>query len=236
MANWIIDAGHGGTDPGFVANGVKEKDWTLEAALYIQKRLKDLGISAAVTRTKDVTLSENERVNKVKQYKYCISCHFNAGGGNGLETIHSIYADGKFEHRLVEIAKNEGFPLRPRPVYTRTYPGNPKQDYYYMHRRTGACRTTIVEFDFLDGPNINKLKDKKYRERLYECVVHAICNQEGKPYKDPNEEKPAAPAKPKGKVVYKVQIGAFADKKNALELAEKAKKAGFSVYISEEKS
>ena len=42
----VIDAGHGGSDPGAVANGLREKDFTLEAANYIYKRLNELGIPA----------------------------------------------------------------------------------------------------------------------------------------------------------------------------------------------
>ncbi|AND39557.1 N-acetylmuramoyl-L-alanine amidase [Cytobacillus oceanisediminis] len=187
MADWINDGGHGGSDPGAVAKGNTEKVYTLEAELYVHKRLKDHGISNDVTRTSDVTLDENPRVNKVKNYKYCLSHHFNAGGGNGAEFIHSIYSDGKFEKMLADEFKKAGYPLRPRAIFTRK--GSNGQDYYYMHRRTGACRTTIIEYDFVDGANSEKIKDKKYREAMYECVVKTVCKQEGKSYKPLNQPK-----------------------------------------------
>lgn len=179
--SWIDDAGHGGRDPGTSANGLVEKSLTLEAATYVNKRLKDHGIKSDMSRTSDVTLDETPRVNKVKQYKYCISHHYNAGGGNGVELIRSIYSDGKFENDIIAEFRKKGYPVRPTPVFTRK--GSNGQDYYFMHRRTGACRTTIVEYDFLDGPNANKLKDKKYREGMYECVVRAVCKQEKVKYK-----------------------------------------------------
>jgi len=93
----INDGGHGGTDPGAVANGIKEKEFTLEAALYVDKRLKEHGIASGVTRTKDVTLEPNERTAAVRATKapFGLSHHFNAGGGAGAEFIHSIHSDGE---------------------------------------------------------------------------------------------------------------------------------------------
>ena len=37
----ILDAGHGGTDPGAIANGITEKDYNLDITLYIYNRLQD---------------------------------------------------------------------------------------------------------------------------------------------------------------------------------------------------
>ncbi|MEI2401124.1 N-acetylmuramoyl-L-alanine amidase, partial [Paenibacillus phytohabitans] len=168
--------------------------YTLEAALYVQRRLNELGIASDVTRAKDVTLNPEPRTSKVKKYKKCISHHFNAGGGNGAETIHSIYSDGKFEHWLIEEFKKAGYPVRPRPVYTRKNAVG--GDYYYMHRLTGACRTTILEYEFVDGPQSEKIKNKAYREGMYECVVRAICREEGVKYGDPRTHQTSSP-KPK---------------------------------------
>lgn len=66
MSRWIQDAGHGGSDPGAVCYGQAEKDWALEAALYVNKRLKELRISSSITRNTDVSLSRQERTSKVK--------------------------------------------------------------------------------------------------------------------------------------------------------------------------
>lgn len=225
---WINDAGHGGSDPGAVAKGNTEKVYTLEAELYVHKRLKDHGINSDVTRTSDVTLDENPRVNRVKSYKYCLSHHFNAGGGNGAEFIHSIYSDGKFEKMIADEFKKADYPLRPKTNYTRK--GSNGQDYYYMHRRTGACRTTIIEYDFVDGDNSEKIKDKKYREGMYECVIKAVCKQEGKSYKPLNQPKPKQKEPAKG--LYKVQVGAFSLKGNAEKLAVELEKRDIKLILS----
>lgn len=172
---FINDAGHGGIDPGAIYNGNIEKVYTLEAALYVNRRLNGLGFDSDVTRDRDETLMDKNRVNKVKQYNRCISHHFNAGGGSGVEVVHSIYVDGKFEHSLIDEFRNNGYPIRPKPVYFKKLKSG--QDYYFMHRQTGNCRVTIVEYDFVDGPQSNKIKSKDYRVGMYECVVRAICKE-----------------------------------------------------------
>lgn len=180
MSYLIQDAGHGGSDSGASANGNIEKEYTLEAALYVNKRLKELGLENDCTRTTDMTLSDTDRVNIVKKYKYCISHHFNAGGGSGVETIHSIYSDGKFENLVIDEFKKAGYPVRPTPVFSKK--DSKGNDWYYMHRNTGSCKTTIVEYEFVDGLQSEKIKDKAYREGMYECVVRAVCEFHGIKY------------------------------------------------------
>lgn len=82
----VIDAGHGGTDPGASGNGIIEKDLTLEISNYMYNKLKDLGIPVKITRTTDETLTPTERVNKVldaygnSSDVIVVSNHINAGG------------------------------------------------------------------------------------------------------------------------------------------------------------
>ena len=84
----VIDAGHGGTDPGASGNGIIEKDLTLEISNYMYERLKNLGIPVKITRTTDETLSPTERVERVLDAYgndpnvIVVSNHINAGGGN----------------------------------------------------------------------------------------------------------------------------------------------------------
>lgn len=85
----VVDAGHGGDDPGAVGNGLLEKDLNLQAATYIYNRLTELGIPAKLTRTTDETLGKTERVNRIlnafgnNSDVLVLSNHINAGGGEG---------------------------------------------------------------------------------------------------------------------------------------------------------
>ena len=87
MAKIVVDAGHGGNDPGASGNGIIEKEYTLKISQYIYDRLKELGLDVKMTRTTDETLSPNERVRRVlnafgdSSDVLVISNHINAGGG-----------------------------------------------------------------------------------------------------------------------------------------------------------
>ena len=82
----VIDAGHGGTDPGTSGNGIIEKEYNLLISNYIYDRLKSLGLDVSMTRTGDETLTPSERLNKAKSFYgngndvLLISNHINAGG------------------------------------------------------------------------------------------------------------------------------------------------------------
>ena len=95
---FVIDPGHGGDDPGAVANGIKEKDANLVEALAIRDELKKYNnVDVIMTRSTDKTLSLSARVTIANKYvgKYevvvFICNHKNAGGGNGIE----IYGNTK---------------------------------------------------------------------------------------------------------------------------------------------
>lgn len=56
----VLDAGHGGSQPGAIYNGVYEKNINLTLALYVQQYLSEYdGIEVYMTRTTDVTLSSD---------------------------------------------------------------------------------------------------------------------------------------------------------------------------------
>lgn len=84
----VIDAGHGGEDPGTIANGITEKEYTLKISEYIHKRLDEMGIPNEMSRTDDVTLDSNSRPSKIQSFYgdgsdvIVVSNHINAGGGD----------------------------------------------------------------------------------------------------------------------------------------------------------
>lgn len=58
----VIDAGHGGFDPGAIgASGVKEKDVNLAISRRVADLLRQVGASVIETRTEDVALAESKR-------------------------------------------------------------------------------------------------------------------------------------------------------------------------------
>ena len=85
----IVDAGHGGEDPGAVSGNLKEKDFNLKAANYMYNRFKELGVPVAITRDSDVTLTRQERLNtmtntfETSPNVIILANHINSGGGDG---------------------------------------------------------------------------------------------------------------------------------------------------------
>lgn len=84
----VIDPGHGGSDPGAVANNIKEKDYNLLISKYMYDRFKQLGVPVQLTRDSDTSLSPKERTARVQDFYgdgkdvLVISNHLNAGGGD----------------------------------------------------------------------------------------------------------------------------------------------------------
>lgn len=223
----IIDPGHGGSDPGAVGNGIIEEHYVLAVSLYQFKRFKELGVPVKITRTTDKSLSPSERTRIVKKsgMKHCLSNHVNAGGGTGAEFIHSKFGNSKWANLCKEEFKKMG--QKTRRIFIRTlYNG---LDYYFMHRDTGSVETIIAEHGFLDDrtkKDIAVLKEKQIQ--LAEANVKAYCRYAGYKYKSPNDKD-----KPSGKL-YRVQAGAFGDKKRAARRVLELNKAGIEAFYLKE--
>ncbi len=91
-----VDAGHGGHDPGAVANGIQEKDVVLPISLDLGRALQNMGYSVYYTRTNDVEIDLEPRVALAERINadVFVSIHANSlAAGNsdisGVETYHS---------------------------------------------------------------------------------------------------------------------------------------------------
>lgn len=88
----ILDAGHGGKDPGATNPIGTEANYNLRLAGKLKAQLEAKGFKVIMTRTTDKYYSLQERVdiaNAVKQDAIFISLHFNSGGreARGIETF-----------------------------------------------------------------------------------------------------------------------------------------------------
>ena len=186
MAKIVIDAGHGGDDPGSSGNGIIEKDLTLDISNYMYNRFKELGIPVATTRTSDITLTPTERTEKIlNQFGnysdvIVISNHINAGGGDGAEVIYALRNNNNLSNLILENFEKAGQNVR--KAYQRRLPSDTSKDYYFIHRNTGITQPVIVEYGFLDssGDDVNQLKNNW--ENLAEAVVKAVSEYTNTPY------------------------------------------------------
>src|SRR5699024_1725811 len=111
MVKVFIDAGHGGSDVGAVANGLREKDLTLKIAKKIRNRLnKYSGVSVKMSRTSDSYPSLSRRANMANSWgaDLFVSIHINAGGGVGYEDyIHSTLSSNSRAGKVQRSINNE---------------------------------------------------------------------------------------------------------------------------------
>lgn len=186
----IIDPGHGGKDPGGGSNNLwMEKDLNLKISLYQYERYRELGVPVMLTRRNDLTLTPAQRTKIVRESgaAYCHSNHINAGGGDGAEVIHSIYGGKKLAEAIAKSLKDAGQNIR--RIFTRTLPGNSKQDYYYMNRETGSVVTNIIEYGFADS-NRDDITQLNLNYKTYaEAVVKAFCEFAGYSYQKEKTKK-----------------------------------------------
>lgn len=76
----IIDAGHGGADPGAFWYGIKEKNLTLDVAKRVEVLLRKNGVRTVMTRRSDRTMTLRQRAELANRYRNAlfVSIHFNA--------------------------------------------------------------------------------------------------------------------------------------------------------------
>lgn len=181
----VIDAGHGGSDPGASGNGIIEKEYALKIAEYLNNRFKELGVSSVLVRTSDETLTPTQRVSRiVNSYGnnpdvLVISNHLNAGGGEGAEVIYALRNNDTLSRMILNNLGEEGQAIR--KAYQRRLPSDNTKDYYFIHRNTNPLEAIIVEYGFVDNTrDANKIKNNW--QRYAEAVVRAVASYKGIPY------------------------------------------------------
>lgn len=89
----VIDAGHGGSDPGAAGNGIIEKTLTLDVAKRVEAKLKNAGAKVLMTRTGDTFPTLKDRTDFAKKHyaETFVSIHgnsFNKPSANGVEVFY----------------------------------------------------------------------------------------------------------------------------------------------------
>ena len=124
----VIDAGHGGKDPGAIGKTSQEKDLNLKVALafgsYVEKNCPD--VKVIYTRKTDVFVELKERANIANKNKadLFISIHTNALDGGKISRGFETYTLGM--HRAADnlnVAKRENSVIFIEKNYKQTYAG-----------------------------------------------------------------------------------------------------------------
>ena len=185
----FLDPGHGGSDPGAVGNGVREKDLTLSIYNKVSKKLSDLGFSLLTSRNvdKDVGLVERaEQANNVSA-DMLLSIHFNSGGrgvARGIETyyyqaqadrIPQINKDNHNNAERLDKSRRLAQRVQQNLLYqTGAMDRGVKRASFVVLRET-SIPSILVELGFIDNPwEVSKIKTNEYQEKLADGIVDGI--------------------------------------------------------------
>jgi len=177
MVKIFIDAGHGGHDGGAIANGLKEKDLTLEIARKLRSELnKYRNVQVKMSRTGDTFLSLSRRANIANSWgaDLFVSIHINAGGGVGYEDyIHtsqnSKTKSGKIQSCInAEMIKATGWRNRGR-----------KRANFAVLRQT-KMPAILTENGFIDTKtDADKLKSNSFLNKIADGHAKGIAKHFG---------------------------------------------------------
>lgn len=165
----VIDAGHGGEDPGSTWFDLLEKDLTLDLALRIEKLLKEKQIHVVLTRREDVYVELQERAKIANKHPdtIFISLHFNAHTKSETSGIETYYMSPEGE-RLGKMVQNE----MTRRVNSKNR--GVKKDGLKVLRDT-KCTSILIEGGFLSNRwESQRCSAPWYRQILAEEIVEGI--------------------------------------------------------------
>lgn len=208
MPKVFLSAGHGGSDPGAVAYGMKEKDINLNIMLACNEVLVRHGVTTVLSRTKDENDSVTQEVKEANASKadIAVSFHTNAGGGDGSESLYySSSSKGKTLAALCE-KHTKAIGQNSRGVKIRDD----------LHFLKGTKMTSVLcECAFIDNNKDNDVIDTVKEQKAFgTAYAKAILEFFNIAYE---EEK-----------TYVVQVGMYKSKASADSALAKAKAAGFT--------
>lgn len=173
----VIDAGHGGDDPGKVGiNGAYEKDLNLQIAEKVKMFLEANDVEVLMTRESDEGLydpgASNKKVQDMKRRigmieeaapTLTVSIHQNSYPEEYVHGAQVFYYTGSAQGQLLAEAIQDQIVEKVDPENKRQVKAN---DSYYLLKKTGVP-IVIVECGFLsNSAEAEKLSTPEYQQRV----------------------------------------------------------------------
>jgi N-acetylmuramoyl-L-alanine amidase len=161
----VIDAGHGGKDPGNTGNGYLEKKIALNISLKLGKELENQGIKVVYTRKKDVFVNLVERANIANKSNahlfLSIHCDAHTSQAYGAGTfVLGLHANS----RNFEVAKKENSVIFFEEDYINKYdgfdPSNPESVIGLTLMQEEYLDQSITAASYIQNSFVAKLKRK----------------------------------------------------------------------------
>lgn len=105
LSKIVIDAGHGGKDPGAIGARSKEKDNVLKIALKLKPLLESYGHKVILTRANDVYPTLTERTNMANRVNadYFVSLHNNSATSTQATGFETFIYNGNVSNKTKEL-------------------------------------------------------------------------------------------------------------------------------------
>lgn len=169
----VVDAGHGGTDPGAnnKAAGINEKTLNLKVAGILNQILSERGYEVVMNRDSDYFVPLKDRYNNANTIDadLFVSVHHNSAGSaavSGIETLRPNSAENKIvaDYIQEELIKNTGAVNRGTKIRTDLAVLNGTR-----------MPAVLLELGFMSNTNeVTRLKDSSYQNILANSVADAI--------------------------------------------------------------
>lgn len=216
----FIGVGHGGPDPGAIANGLQEKDVALVTALKCREVLEAAGVVVGISRIKDEEDRLAEEISEANAFKpdIAIEIHYNAGGGDGFEVYtqtNTYKAKSTALAKVIE-AQVKAIGQNSRGVRTKL---NANGTDYFGWLRQVKCPAVLLEGAFIDSKDHTIVDTVKEQEAFGVAYAKGVLEYLG--VKEPQNGD-----------LYRVQVGAFKNKANADAMVKRLKALGYAAYIT----
>nr|WP_252891108.1 N-acetylmuramoyl-L-alanine amidase CwlD [Thermoclostridium stercorarium] len=188
----MVDAGHGGEDPGKVSSysGAKEKDINLAIAKFLAEELKSAGYQVIMTReedklvysegTTDITEKRRQDLTRRKEIMdnggadIVVSIHLNDFSDSKYYGAQVFYPPNSAESEklavcIQKVLREDVDPTNKREALVKTTP--------IMILRNLKTPTVIVECGFLSNEQEEqKLRTESYQKKLAKAIKKGIDN------------------------------------------------------------
>ena len=174
----FVGIGHGGSDAGAVANGLKESNLALDIGMRLNKILKAAGVFTLISRTADVDDDLSDKIARCNVFDpdLALDIHINAGGGEGWEAF--VYSGGGTSKLLAQNIEQEvkKFTIS-RGLKTRL--NSSGADYFGFIRQIKAP-SVILEAAFIDNlKDVERIKTGEGRQKFAEAYSAGILKTLG---------------------------------------------------------
>ncbi|MEB1808295.1 MAG: N-acetylmuramoyl-L-alanine amidase [Bacillaceae bacterium] len=170
-----VDPGHGGRDPGAVANGLQEKELVLDISLRLERKLKEAGANVVMTRRSDVFITLEDRAkiaNDARAHSF-VSVHANSGpsAAHGSETFWNRNNSNSAESR--ELAEK----IQERIAYIVKNNDRGVKEANFSVTRNSKMPAVLVEVGFMTNPTeAQRMKSSQFREDAAEAIYQGILD------------------------------------------------------------